>query len=163
KNARPGNTKGALGWIEAAKRTPYRTGPMTAVTPLMLAFAPCSWPCCDGLTKRVMRLCNAGCTRPIGAKTKMATTKMIQFDARPGTARDWTKITAPRLKSCGFDLNRTSEPSGLAFRQRNRSRFLTDRDSGKRRRPYEALVTEKAAAAQKGYRGPRSATSPPKA
>ena len=87
KNARPGNTKGALGWIEAAKRTPYRTGPMTAVTPLMLAFAPCSWPCCDGLTKRVMRLCSAGCTRPIGAKTKMATTKMIQFDAKPHTRR----------------------------------------------------------------------------
>src|SRR5436309_2105523 len=82
---------------------------------------------------------------------------------RTWKARYWTKITAPRLKSCGFDLNRTSEPSGLAFRQRNRSRFLTDRDSGKRRRPYEALVTEKAAAAQKGYRGPRSATSPPKA
>src|SRR5436853_453604 len=82
---------------------------------------------------------------------------------RTWKARYWTKITAPRLKSCGFDLNRTSEPSGLAFRQRNRSRFLTDRDSGKRRRPYEALVTEKAAAAQKGYLGPRSATSPPKA
>src|SRR5947208_10212931 len=86
KNGRPGNTRGALGWIEAAKSTPYRTGPMTAVTPLMLAFAPCSWPCCDGLTKRVMRLCSAGCTRPIGAKTKMATTKMIQFDAKTHTS-----------------------------------------------------------------------------
>src|SRR5947207_13039027 len=82
---------------------------------------------------------------------------------RTWKARYWTKITAPRLKSCGFDLNRTSEPSGLAFRHRNRSRFLSDRDSGKRTRPYEALVSEKAAAAQNGYRGPRSATSPPKA
>src|SRR5438067_13741059 len=77
---------------------------------------------------------------------------------RTWKARYWTKITAPRLKSCGFDLNRTSERSGLAFRHRNGSRVLSDRDSGKRTRPYEALVSEKAAGAQKGYRRPRSAT-----
>src|SRR5947207_15530556 len=82
---------------------------------------------------------------------------------RTWKARYWTKITAPRLKSCGFDLNRTSEPSGLAFRQRNRPRFLTHTHSGKRRRPYDAPPTETAAAAHTPHPAPRPATPPPTA
>src|SRR3989449_9787282 len=67
KNGIPGGVAGAFGPMNQAKTSVNRIGPITPVRPAMLALAPCNCPCSDGRTRRVMRLCNAGWTKPIGA------------------------------------------------------------------------------------------------
>src|SRR2546427_5317608 len=94
KNGMPGRVAGALGLMNQAKTSVNRIGPMTPVRPAMLALAPCNCPCSDGRTRRVMRLCNAGWTKPIGANTTIARRKTLGVGARPHT----TKAAAPAIR-----------------------------------------------------------------
>src|SRR2546426_5915918 len=94
KNGIPGRVAGAFGLMNQAKTSVNRIGPMTPVSPAMLALAPCNCPCSDGRTRRVMRLCNAGCTNPIGANTTIARRKTFGVGARPHT----TKAAAPAIR-----------------------------------------------------------------
>src|SRR2546426_8515881 len=94
KNGIPGSVAGAFGLMNQAKTSVNRIGPITPVRPAMLALAPCNWPCSDGRTRRVMRLCNAGWTKPIGANTTIARRKTSGVGARPHT----TKAAAPAIR-----------------------------------------------------------------
>src|SRR5437870_2438837 len=94
KNGIPGRVAGAFGLMNQAKTSVNRIGPMTPVSPAMLALAPCNCPCSDGRTRRVMRLCNAGWTKPIGANTTIARRKTSGVGARPHT----TKAAAPAIR-----------------------------------------------------------------
>src|SRR6059036_2906199 len=94
KNGIPGRVAGAFGLMNQAKTSVNRIGPMTPVRPAMLALAPCNCPCSDGRTPRVMRLCNAGWTNPIGANTTIARRKTSGVGARPHT----TKAAAPAIR-----------------------------------------------------------------
>src|SRR6266705_4379646 len=94
KNGIPGRVAGAFGLMNKAKTSVNRIGPRTPVRPAMLALAPCNCPCSDGRTRRVMRLCNAGWTKPIGANTTIARRKTSAVGARPHT----TNAAAPAIK-----------------------------------------------------------------
>src|SRR5881409_508726 len=93
-NGIPGRVAGALGLMNQAKTSVNRIGPRTPVRPAMLALAPCNCPCSDGRTRRVMRLCNAGWTKPIGANTTIARRKTSGVGARPHT----TNAAAPAIR-----------------------------------------------------------------
>src|SRR5437870_7118450 len=94
KNGRPGRVAGAFGPMNQAKTSVNRIGPITPVRPAMLALAPCNCPCSDGRSRRVMLLCNAGWTKPIGANTTIARRKTSGGGARPHT----TKAAAPAIR-----------------------------------------------------------------
>src|SRR2546426_5300305 len=94
KNGIPGIVAGALALMNQAKTRVNRIGPMTPVRPAMLALAPCNCPCSDGRTRRVMRLCNAGWTKPIGANTTIARRKTSGVGGRPHT----TNAAAPAVR-----------------------------------------------------------------
>src|SRR5438094_2057010 len=94
KNGIPGIVAGALALMNQAKTSVNRIGPRTPVRPAMLALAPCNCPCSDGRTRRVMRLCNAGWTNPIGANTTIASRKTSGVGARPHT----TNAAAPAIR-----------------------------------------------------------------
>src|SRR2546426_2730324 len=94
KNGIPGRVAGAFALMNQAKTSVNRIGPRTPVRPAMLALAPCNCPCSDGRTRRVMRLCNAGWTKPIGANTTIARRKTSGVGARPHT----TNAAAPAIR-----------------------------------------------------------------
>src|SRR5438552_11813972 len=99
KNGIPGRVAGALGLMNQAKTSVNRIGPRTPVRPAMLALAPCNCPCSDGRTRRVMRLCNAGWTRPIGANTTIASRKTSGVGARPHKTKAAAPPTRPEMSA----------------------------------------------------------------
>src|SRR6266704_5182343 len=67
KKGAPGRLKGAWLPMKNANINVKSVGPITPVRPMRLPLIPCSAPCSDGPTRRVIRPCNAGWTNPMGA------------------------------------------------------------------------------------------------